>query len=40
MRLNTLVPDFTLPDFNGNDLTLSGFRDKKKVLMVFNRGLL
>jgi peroxiredoxin len=33
-----LAPDFTLADFQGNDVTLSQFRGKKHVVLVFNRG--
>lgn len=38
VQLNKLAPDFTLPDFNGNDVTLSGFKGQKNVVLVFNRG--
>jgi len=34
--LNAVAPDFTLPDLNGNPVSLSDFRGKK-VLLVFNR---
>lgn len=36
--LDTLAPDFTLVDIDGNSVTLSGFRHQKHVLLVFNRG--
>lgn len=32
------APDFTLPDQDGNDVTLSDFRDDCNVLLVFNPG--
>jgi peroxiredoxin (alkyl hydroperoxide reductase subunit C) len=39
-QLNKPAPDFTLPDFNGQEITLSNFKDKKNVVLVFNRGFL
>lgn len=38
VELNKAAPDFTLHDFRGNQVTLSDFRGKKHVLLVFNRG--
>jgi peroxiredoxin len=38
VELNTPAPDFTLTDFNGNEVSLSDFRGNKNVLLVFNRG--
>jgi peroxiredoxin len=38
VSLNQLAPDFSLPDFAGNMVSLSEFRGKKNVLLVFNRG--
>ena len=38
VELNTEAPDFTLPDFNGNTLSLADFTGQKNVLVVFNRG--
>jgi peroxiredoxin len=38
VELNTPAPDFTLADFNGNEVSLSDFRGNKNVLLVFNRG--
>ena len=38
VELNTPAPDFALTDFNGNEVSLSGFRGNKNVLLVFNRG--
>ncbi|MBW6469549.1 MAG: redoxin domain-containing protein [Coriobacteriia bacterium] len=37
VALDTSAPDFTLPDFSGNPVSLSGFRGRKNVLLVFNR---
>jgi peroxiredoxin len=37
-QLNKPAPDFTLPDFNGEAVTLSELKDKKNVVLVFNRG--
>lgn len=36
--LNTPAPDFTLQDFNSNPVSLSDFKGKANVLLVFNRG--
>lgn len=38
VKLNTPAPDFSLPDYNGHNVSLSDFRGKKPVLLVFNRG--
>lgn len=38
IALNTSAPDFALDDFKGNQVRLADFRDKKNVLLVFNRG--
>ena len=38
VELNKPAPDFTLTDFNGNEVSLSDFKGKKNVLLVFNRG--
>jgi len=38
IELNKQAPDFTLQDFQGNQVSLTDFRDKKNVLLVFNRG--
>ncbi len=32
------APDFTLPDLDGSDRTLSALRGEKEVLLVFFRG--
>ena len=37
-ELNKPAPDFTLMDFQGNEVRLSNFQGKKNVLLVFNRG--
>lgn len=37
VALNVPAPGFTLPDLNGNAVSLSDFRDHKNVLLVFNR---
>jgi peroxiredoxin (alkyl hydroperoxide reductase subunit C) len=39
-QLNKPAPDFTLSDFDGQEFTLSSFKDKKNVVLVFNRGFL
>lgn len=38
IKQNIPAPDFTLPNFEGNPITLSAFRGKKHVILVFNRG--
>jgi len=38
VELNKQAPDFTLPDFQGEQFSLSSLRDKKNVVIVFNRG--
>jgi len=38
IELNTVAPEFTLPDFHGNRVALSDFTGRKYVLVVFNRG--
>jgi peroxiredoxin len=38
VRLNTEAPDFTLADYRGAPVTLSSFRGRRHVLLVFNRG--
>jgi len=40
VELNTPAPDFSLPDFNGEQFTLTSLLDKKNVVIVFNRGFL
>jgi peroxiredoxin len=38
VALNVPAPDFTLTDFNGETVSLSAFRGKKHLFLVFNRG--
>ena len=37
VALNQTAPDFSLPDYSGRPVGLSGFRDRNNVLLVFNR---
>jgi peroxiredoxin len=37
VSLNQPAPDFSLPDFSGKMVSLSDFRGRKHVLLVFNR---
>jgi peroxiredoxin len=38
VELNQPAPDFSLADFKGQPVRLSDFKNKKNVLLVFNRG--
>ena len=38
VKVGQLAPDFSLEDVNGKVITLSDFRDKKSVILVFYRG--
>lgn len=38
VELNAPAPDFTLADYEGNEVSLSQFKGKQHVLLVFNRG--
>jgi len=38
VTINTQAPDFTLLNFKGERVSLSDFRDKAHILLVFNRG--
>jgi peroxiredoxin len=38
--LDQIAPEFSLPDFSGDVVSLSDFRGSKNVLLVFNRGFL
>lgn len=38
VQLNQPAPDFTLADFQGQQVRLSDFRGKQPVVLVFNRG--
>ncbi len=37
VTLDQVAPDFSLPDFSGTPVSLSDFRGRKNVLLVFNR---
>jgi peroxiredoxin len=37
VTLDVVAPDFSLPDLNGNVVTLSEFQGQNNVLLVFNR---
>jgi peroxiredoxin len=37
VALNQTAPDFILPDYSGGAVSLSDFRERKNVLLVFNR---
>jgi peroxiredoxin len=38
VEINNKAVEFSLNDFNGNKISLLDFKDKKNVLVVFNRG--
>ena len=38
VALNAVAPDFALQDFTGAPVSLSDFRGRENVLLVFNRG--
>ncbi len=38
VSINVPAPDFTLRNFQGETVSLSNFRGKVHVLLVFNRG--
>ena len=38
LLVNTDAPEFVLDDFNGMKVSLSDYKNKKNVLLVFNRG--
>jgi len=38
VNINTQAPYFTLQDYHGNLVSLSHFKQKQNVLLVFNRG--
>jgi peroxiredoxin len=38
VSINASAPDFTLEDYRGNSITLSDYKGKQNVLLVFNRG--
>ena len=37
VELNAIAPDFTLKDYKGNSVSLSDFKGKKNIILVFNR---
>jgi peroxiredoxin len=40
LDVNTLAPDFSLPDYTGKNFSLSNYKGKSHILVVFNRGFL
>jgi len=38
LKVGDTAPDFTLENLDGNGITLSEFRGKKNVILVFYRG--
>jgi peroxiredoxin len=38
VTINSPAPDFTLADFQGNEISLSQFNGQQPVLLVLNRG--
>jgi peroxiredoxin len=38
VEIDTPAPDFELEDLGGNNVRLSGYRGRKHVFLVFNRG--
>lgn len=38
VKLGQPAPDFTLPSVHGEDVSLSDYRGKKNVVLVFLRG--
>ena len=38
VSLDQTAPEFSLPDFTGRTVSLSDYRGRKNVLLVFNRG--
>ena len=38
ISLNTEAPDFSLTDYCGRPVRLSDYRNKRHVILVFNRG--
>jgi peroxiredoxin len=38
VEINMPAPDFSLADYRGRTVQLSGFRGKAAVVLVFNRG--
>lgn len=40
LQVSEKAPDFVLKDFNGKEISLASYRNRKNVLLVFNRGFL
>jgi len=38
VKINREAPDFTLENFEGKLISLSDFRGRKNIFLVFNRG--
>lgn len=38
VQLNTPAPDFCLIDFTGQQVCLAHYRQRRRVVLVFNRG--
>jgi peroxiredoxin len=38
VSINAPAPDFTLDDYRGDPVSLSDFKNKQNVLLVFSRG--
>ncbi len=38
VELDATAPEFELQDWNGDTVRLSDYRDRKHVVLVFNRG--
>lgn len=38
VQLDAPAPDFTLTDYQGNEVSLAQFKGQQHVLLVFNRG--
>ena len=38
VEVDTPAPDFTLTDFRGREVSLSGYTGERHVIIVFNRG--
>lgn len=38
VSLQAKAPEFNLPAFDGTEIQLASYRNKKNVLLVFNRG--
>jgi peroxiredoxin len=38
VQLDAVAPDFALSDWSGKMVRLSEYRDRKHIILVFNRG--